>query len=164
MLTARTDSAEQTRDLAAALAPLLRAGDLLILSGDLGGGKTAFVQGLAVAMGISDPVTSPTFVLAQTYEGRLRLHHLDVYRLATSAEVIDLNLPELLAEDAVTAIEWGERFLEELPASYLRLSFGLGDPSLSPDVRIITLDPTGAAWQTRASALAEAVAPWQERA
>lgn len=164
MLNARTDSAEQTRALAAALVPLLRAGDLLILSGDLGGGKTAFVQGLAVAMGISDPVTSPTFVLAQTYEGRLRLNHLDVYRLGTSAEVIDLSLPELLAEDAVTVIEWGERILEELPADYLRISFALGDPSLSPDVRVITLDPTGSSWQTRTAALAEAVAPWQERA
>src|SRR5215212_6534188 len=105
MLKVRTNSVEETRALAAAIAPLLRAGDLVILSGDLGGGKTAFVQGLAVAMGVDEIVTSPTFVLAQTYEGPLRLHHLDLYRLDSAAEVMDLAVPELLADRAVTAIE-----------------------------------------------------------
>jgi tRNA threonylcarbamoyladenosine biosynthesis protein TsaE len=158
----RTDSADETRAVAAALAPLLRASDLLILSGDLGGGKTAFVQGLAVAMDISDPVTSPTFVLAQTYEGSLRLHHLDVYRLDSSAEVIDLSLPELLADDAVTAIEWGEKILPQLPAQYLQIRFGLGPIELSPDVRILELEAVGAAWQSRAEPIASAVAQWKE--
>lgn len=159
----RTDSADQTRTLAAALAPLLRTGDLLILSGDLGGGKTAFVQGLAAAMGISDPVTSPTYVLAQTYEGPLRLHHLDVYRLDRAAEVIDLNLPELLADNAVTAIEWGDRILQHLPPDYLRISFDLGGLELSPDIRILEIVPEGPSWQSRADALKMAIEPWQER-
>jgi tRNA threonylcarbamoyladenosine biosynthesis protein TsaE len=145
------------------LAPLLRAGDLLVLSGDLGGGKTAFVQGLAAAMGIDDAVTSPTFVLAQTYEGALRLHHLDVYRLDSAAEVLDLSIPELLADDAVTAIEWGEKILPQLPAQHLRILFDLGPVDLSPDIRIIRLEPTGASWQSRASAIDSALAQWKER-
>lgn len=154
----RTESADETRAVAAALAPLLRPGDLLVLTGDLGGGKTAFVQGLAVALGISDPVTSPTFVLAQTYEGSLRLHHLDVYRLDSSAEVIDLSLPELLADDAVTAIEWGEKILPQLPAQYLQIRFELGPVELSPDVRVIELEGVGAAWRSRAQQVQSAVA------
>jgi tRNA threonylcarbamoyladenosine biosynthesis protein TsaE len=163
MLSVRTDSAEETRALAAAMAPLLRPGDLLILSGDLGGGKTAFVQGLAAAMGIDEPVTSPTFVLAQTYEGPLRLHHLDVYRLDSAAEVMDLAVPELVADRAVTVIEWGERFLEQFPREYLRISFGLGALELSPDVRLIDLDPAGPAWQSRTRELEDATQRWKRR-
>jgi tRNA threonylcarbamoyladenosine biosynthesis protein TsaE len=163
MLTVRTNSADETRAVAAALAPLLRPGDLLVLSGDLGGGKTAFVQGLAVAMGIEDPVTSPTFVLAQTYEGSLRLHHLDVYRLDSSAEVIDLSIPELLADDAVTAIEWGEKILPQLPAQYLRIRFDLGPVELSPDVRIIRLEPVGRSWESRAQLVESAIVNWKDR-
>ena len=101
MLHARTRSVEATRQVAAALEPLLRPGDVILLSGDLGAGKTAFVQGLAAALGVKEQVTSPTFTLAASYEGRLRLHHLDVYRLDNLAEVLDLDLPELL-EDHVS--------------------------------------------------------------
>lgn len=162
MLTGRTKSPEETRALAAAIAPLLRAGDLLILSGDLGGGKTAFVQGLAAAMGIGEAVTSPTFVLAQTYAGgALRLHHLDLYRLDSAAEVMDLAIPELLADRAVTAIEWGERFLGQLPPEYLQIRFALGDVGDSPDVRIIELDARGASWQPRMQELEHSTREWK---
>lgn len=147
MMTVHTNSADETRAVAAAIAPVLRAGDLLILSGDLGGGKTAFVQGLAAAMDIREPVTSPTYVLAQTYEGPLRLHHLDLYRLNSEAEVMDLAVPELLADRAVTAIEWGERFLDQLPPEYLQIRFALGG---GIDERVIEIDPVGASWQSRA--------------
>ncbi len=150
MITMHTNSADETRAVAARIAPILRAGDLLILSGDLGGGKTAFVQGLAAAMGISEPVTSPTYVLAQTYEGPLRLHHLDLYRLDSAAEVMDLAVPELLADRAVTAIEWGERFLEQLPPEYLQIRFALGN---GIDERILEIEPVGPSWQSRIEAL-----------
>ena len=159
-MNVRTNSVEETRALAGAIAPLLRPGDLLILSGDLGGGKTAFVQGLAASLGISEPVTSPTFVLAQIYEGPLRLHHLDAYRLNSPEEMIDLAVPELLADRAVTAIEWGERFLDELPADYLQIRFGLGDVRLPADVREIELNPVGPSWQKRTDALREATRGW----
>lgn len=163
MLKIRTNSAEETRALAAAVAPILRPGDLLILSGDLGGGKTAFVQGLAAAMGIGEPVTSPTFVLAQTYEGPLRLHHLDLYRLDRPEELMDLAIPELLESRAVTAIEWGERFLQHLPPEYLQITFELGSIEFPPDVRIIGIDPVGASWQSREHELERATQWWKRR-
>lgn len=153
----RTTSAAETGHAAAALAPLICGGDVLLLSGDLGGGKTAFVQGLAAAMGVVDRVTSPTFVLAQTYEGRLRLHHLDVYRLRTAVESIDLNLPELLDDGAVTAIEWGERVQEQLPPNYLLVRFTFGGADDSADVRYVEFEPVGDAWVERASALRSAL-------
>lgn len=156
IVSLRVASVEETRRAAAALEPLVRSRDVLLLSGDLGGGKTAFVQGLAAAMGVTGRVTSPTFVLAQTYEGRLRLHHLDVYRLVDPAEYIDLNLPELLDEGAVTAIEWGERVRPELPRDFLLIRFKRGGPDEHGDVRVIEFEPVGASWESRADALAAA--------
>ncbi|HEX2254162.1 MAG TPA: tRNA (adenosine(37)-N6)-threonylcarbamoyltransferase complex ATPase subunit type 1 TsaE [Thermoanaerobaculia bacterium] len=157
MPTVRTTSAAETRQVAAALEPLLGAGDLLVLSGDLGAGKTAFVQGLAAALGVTGRVTSPTFTLAHTYQGRLRLHHLDVYRFADPSEVLDLDLPELLADDAVTAVEWGETVLSELPGDFLRLEIRFGGPEESPDVRWLDFEPQGAGWRARAAALEAAL-------
>ena len=158
-LKVRTDSVEATRRVAAALAPLLHAGDVLLLSGDLGGGKTAFVQGLAAAMGIADPVTSPTFTLAHTYTGRLKLHHLDAYRLEKPDDIVDLNLPELLNDSAVVAIEWGERVLAEIPSDYLAIRFNLGDVDQLPDVRILEFEAAGPSWQSRTPAIALALEP-----
>ena len=164
MPTVRTTSVEETRRVAAALAPLLAAGDLLVLSGALGAGKTAFVQGLAAALGVTGRVTSPTFTLAQTYQGRLRLHHLDVYRFADPSEVLDLDLPELLADDAVTAIEWGETVLPALPEGLLRLQIRFGTPEEPPDVRLLDFEPRGAAWAARAGGLEAALAHALDRA
>lgn len=152
-LKVRTHSASGTHDVAAAIEPLLSAGDVLVLSGDLGGGKTAFVQGLAAAMGVIEHVTSPTFVLAQTFEGRLRLHHLDAYRLDGPFDALDLNLPELLDDRAVIAIEWGERVLSELPADYLMISFDFGRGDDPIDLRLLEIEGVGASWLARAKAL-----------
>ena len=105
-----TADVEETRALAARIAAVTVAGDLIVLLGDLGAGKTAFVQGLVAALDSPDPVTSPTFTIAQRYDGgRLTVHHLDVYRLAGPEEAADLALDELLDDDAVTVIEWGDR-------------------------------------------------------
>lgn len=152
----RTTSAEGTRAVAAALAPLLRPGDVLLLSGDLGAGKTVFTQGLAAALGVTEPVTSPTFTLAQSYQGRMRLHHLDVYRLDNLGEVLDLDLPELLDDEAVVCVEWGEVVIGELPRDFLRLRIRLADPDESPDIRIFEADFVGPSWHGRADALAVA--------
>ena len=157
-----TRSVEATHAVAAALEPLLGPGDVLLLSGDLGAGKTAFVQGLARAMGITDRVTSPTFTLAHTYQGRRRLHHLDVYRFTRSEEAVDLGLPELLDDDAVLAVEWGEVIVAELPPDFLRICIHLGPPEDSADVRRLEFEPVGASWQPRVEAIAKALASWKE--
>ena len=158
MIRLRTTSVEATRELAAALAELLRGGDLIVLAGDLGAGKTAFTQGLGRALGIHELITSPTFTLARQYEGRLRLHHLDVYRFDATAEVLDVGLAELLDDaDAVTVIEWGDAILPELPPNLLevRLTLGEGD-----DDRDLALRMVGDGWAARRRALTTALKPW----
>lgn len=124
-----TAGPEDTRELAAVLADALADGDLLVLTGDLGAGKTCFTQGLGRGLGITDRITSPTFTLVNRYEGRLVLNHLDVYRLNSVAETLDLGITELL-EDGVTVIEWGDRITEVLPMDHLLVS--LRYPELEP--------------------------------
>ena len=158
MIRARTTAVDQTRDLGAALAELARPGDLVLLVGDLGAGKTALAQGFGRGLGIGGPITSPTFTLARQYEGgRLLLHHLDVYRLEQMEEVFDVGLPELLDEGAVTLIEWGDAIAPALPSDYLevRLAYGSGD-----DERVIELKAIGAGWNARQRAVGQALAPW----
>ncbi len=153
----QTESAEATKAVAAALAPQLIAGDVLLLSGDLGAGKTAFVQGLAVALGIKEQVTSPTFTLAATYrEGRLPLHHLDAYRLENLYETLDLDLPELLDDNAVLCIEWGEVMVPELPRDFLEIHLRLAptDANLA-DTRLIEFSFVGPSWQPRCAEISE---------
>lgn len=115
-MTHHSGSEEDTRRIAAALAPSLHPGAVLLLSGDLGAGKTAFVRGLAEGLGI-DPaeVTSPTFTLVHEYRGgRLPLIHVDLYRL-DRADLDDIGLDQDLAARGVTAVEWAERLSRHLP-------------------------------------------------
>ena len=126
-MTAITHSEAETSAVASGFARSLPAGAVVLLSGDLGAGKTAFVRGLAEGLGI-DPglVSSPTFTLIQEYRGgRLALHHVDLYRLR-SIEVDDLGLEELTLEGGVTAIEWPDRLPRELP-SVVRVHIEHGD-------------------------------------
>jgi tRNA threonylcarbamoyladenosine biosynthesis protein TsaE len=157
LISAATSSVTQTRALAAAIAELARPGDLILLVGDLGAGKTAFVQGFGAALGVDDQITSPTFTLARQYKGRLELNHLDVYRLEQLDEVVDLGLQELLDGPTVTLIEWGDTIVPALPADYLevRLSFGEGD-----DDRRVQVRPVGARWGARSRALSAALGGW----
>jgi len=105
-----TASVAETEALAEGLAASLRGGEVVLLSGELGAGKTAFVRGLARGLGV-DPqeVASPTFILLTSYPGRLRLHHADLYRLAGDGDDRELGLEELPGPGAVLAIEWAER-------------------------------------------------------
>lgn len=163
MIPARTRSAEDTKSLAANLAELAQPGDLLLLVGDLGAGKTTFTQGFAAGLGISEPVTSPTFTLAREYHGRLLLHHLDVFRLDQISEVLDLGLPELLDSDGVILIEWGDAIRQALPNDYLEVALTFIDAQPSPpDERVVTLTPVGSRWQARTRELAVAVEAWLE--
>lgn len=145
MVELTTSTSEATKAVGAALAAAVTDGDLIVLVGDLGAGKTAFTQGLCAALGVTDPVTSPTFTLANRYEGRLVVNHLDVYRLEALAEAQDLALVELL-EEGVTLIEWGDVILPALPDDRLeiRITFGDGD-----DDRMLTLTAVGERWSAR---------------
>jgi tRNA threonylcarbamoyladenosine biosynthesis protein TsaE len=123
-----TTSPEETEAVGACLGATLRPGDVVALSGELGAGKTVFVQGLARALGVAGGATSPTFVLVNEYRGRLRVHHVDAYRTASLAELRDLGLEEMMDGDGVTVIEWAERLEPLLPARAVRVRIaGVGD-------------------------------------
>ena len=155
--TGATTSVDDTRELGAALADLARPGDVVVLAGDLGTGKTAFAQGFARGLGVTEQVTSPTFILARSYEGRLRMHHLDVYRLDHLQEAEDLGLAELVDDRGVTLIEWGDVIAPTLPAENLevRLAYGAGS-----DDRTVRLAAAGRAWAVRADALRRLLSGW----
>ena len=157
-LVAVTRAVDDTKAVGAALAVLAQAGDIVLLSGDLGTGKTAFTQGFAAGLGVTEQVVSPTFTLARDYDGRLRLHHLDVYRLDHLQEAIDLGLAELTDDGGVTVIEWGEVVIPTIPPDYLevRLSYGEAD-----DDRVVELVTVGVRWQARVRSLEAAIGPWR---
>jgi len=109
MIELHSCSPDDTRAIAAAIAHVARPGDLIVLAGQMGAGKTAFAQGFARALGVHEPVTSPTYTLVHTYQtGSTTLHHADLYRLDHSAEVDDLALTELLDERSLMLVEWGD--------------------------------------------------------
>ena len=144
-----TRSPEETRILGAALAPHLLPGDVLSLGGDLGAGKTTFVQGLATALGVGQRVTSPTFTIVHEYSGRYPIVHLDVYRLNSFQEVLDLGFEELLDPQAVLLVEWGNAVAPLLPLRFLEIDFRrTHDPAalLLRDVRLV---PHGRDWERK---------------
>ena len=157
MFRATTDDPVQTQLLAGALATVLRNGDVLLLTGDLGTGKTVFVQGLAAGLAVDGRVTSPTFTLVHHHQGRLTLHHVDAYRLSGAIEVAELALPELLDEGGVMVVEWGEIVREELGPERLDvvLRFGEGERD-----RVIDFNLSGPAWIARNPLVRRALAPW----
>ncbi|MCL4848568.1 MAG: tRNA (adenosine(37)-N6)-threonylcarbamoyltransferase complex ATPase subunit type 1 TsaE [Acidobacteria bacterium] len=131
-----------TASLARELAGRLRGGETLLLFGDLGAGKTAFVRGLAEGLGIDpEEVSSPTFTLVQRYAGRLTLWHADLYRLDAAADVDDLGLDELATPDAAVAIEWADRVADPPPGAIRVRIDALGDDRR----RIVVDDPAGEA-------------------
>jgi tRNA threonylcarbamoyladenosine biosynthesis protein TsaE len=149
-----TRSVEETRSLGEQLGrDVLQAGDVVVLSGELGTGKTALAQGVGRGLGVDGPVVSPTFTLVREYEGRVRLCHVDVYRLERMQEIHELGIEEQLEEN-VTLIEWGEAVVAALPADRLevRITGGAGT-----DERIIELVLLGESWRRRSRRLAEIV-------
>jgi tRNA threonylcarbamoyladenosine biosynthesis protein TsaE len=108
LITRVTRSPEGTEHLAATVAGLARPGDLIVLVGGLGAGKTRFVRGFAAAMGVTEPATSPTFALVHNYEASTPIVHADLYRLVSEHEVLDLGLEEALADGAIVLVEWGD--------------------------------------------------------
>jgi tRNA threonylcarbamoyladenosine biosynthesis protein TsaE len=127
------------------LADLLRPGDLVVLAGPLGAGKTALTQGIGAGLGVPGPVTSPTFVLARVHRGgRVPLVHVDAYRLAGMADVDDLDL-DATTEEAVTVVEWGHGLVEQLADEHLVVELDRRDD----DVRTARLVPVGPGWERR---------------
>ena len=136
---------EAMGELGAALAAVARAGDLIVLAGPLGAGKTVLVQGIGAALGVGMPVTSPTFVIARVHtDGRLPLVHVDAYRLGGRLDVDDLDL-DAAAEASVTVVEWGEGLVEQLADEHLVVRLD----RRPDDVRVATLEPHGAGWEQR---------------
>ena len=118
-LVLRSHSARETARIGSALGQYAEAGDVFLLSGELGAGKTCLTQGIAKGLGVDGYVRSPTFVLVSVHQGRLPLYHIDIYRLDEVAEVVDLGLEEYLAGDGVSVIEWASKALEVFPQPYM---------------------------------------------
>ncbi|MDQ4143878.1 MAG: tRNA (adenosine(37)-N6)-threonylcarbamoyltransferase complex ATPase subunit type 1 TsaE [Actinomycetota bacterium] len=152
-LSVSSRSPEETRILGAALAPVMMPGDVISLSGDLGAGKTVFVQGLARALGVETHVTSPTFTLTHEYRGRYPIVHLDVYRLDSFQEVLDLGYEELLDPGAIFIVEWGDAVSPLLPRRYLSVEILRGDPTEDDDLRTVHFRPTGPEWASKLEAM-----------
>ncbi|MFZ9481958.1 MAG: tRNA (adenosine(37)-N6)-threonylcarbamoyltransferase complex ATPase subunit type 1 TsaE [Ilumatobacteraceae bacterium] len=157
MLTLRVTSLDGTRAVAAAVAGLARSGDVIVLSGEMGAGKTAFAQGFGAALGVDGPMTSPTYTLVHSYEvGRLTLHHADLYRLDTHHQVADLGLSELVEDDGILLVEWGDPVAASL-GDHLHVALAhdtdLDDDSdpdgMPPSSRTITVTGVGRAWAPR---------------
>ncbi len=140
-----------TRALGRSLAALLSAGDLIVLAGPLGAGKTTLVQGIGAGLGVPGPITSPTFVLARVHRGgRLPLVHADAYRLGGRAEVDELDLDASLPE-SVTVVEWGHGLVERLADAHLEVRLSMPG---SEDTRVAELVPHGDRWPGRLASLA----------
>jgi len=154
-LSLHATSLDATHAVAAALAGLSRPGDIILLAGEMGAGKTAFAQGFGRALGVTEPITSPTFTLVHSYDtGGPTLHHADLYRLDQLAEVADLALGELAEFDGIVLVEWGD-VVESTFGEHLVVRLELLDADV--DSRRITITPTGKTWAQRWSALCDAV-------
>jgi len=140
-------TAEEMRALGARIAASLRPGDLVVLTGGLGAGKTTLVQGIGAGLGVAGPVVSPTFVIARVHkDGRVPLVHVDAYRLGSVGEVDDLDLDAAL-DESVTVVEWGEGLVEDLSGARLEVRL---DRSADPaeETRRVTLTGVGSRWAT----------------
>lgn len=133
-----THSPEETRTLGARLADVLQGGEVIAFTGDLGAGKTAFVSGMAQALGVDERVTSPTFTIVNEYEGgRLPLFHFDMYRLGSADELFHIGWEDYLARGGVCAVEWSENVDEAIEDDAIRISITRGEDDNS---RVITIE------------------------
>ena len=154
-----TSSPEHTRDIGRRIAEVLRAGDLVLLSGELGAGKTTLAQGLGAALRVVGPVTSPTFIIVRVHPpvaAGPALVHVDAYRLGGVTELDDLDLDASL-DEAVTVVEWGEGLAEGLSAQ--RLEISLTRTGADEDLRTVRVIPVGARWVSGALRAAVVAAP-----
>ena len=163
MIRLTAHSTDDTRGIAQAIAKLVRAGDMIVLIGEMGSGKTTFSQYFAHALGVSEPVTSPTFNLLHNYSGsRLKLHHADLYRLERTGELDDLGLTDLQEAGGVMLVEWGDVVGDALGTG-LVLKLAAPENSDTEDlltVRQIEIDWRGMQWETRWDKLRSSLDTW----
>ena len=142
MINIETQSFEETVEFGKKLGYILKPGDIICLSGDLGTGKTALTNGIAKALGIDSYITSPTFTLVNEYEGSIPLYHFDVYRISDPDEMFDIGFDEYINGEGITIIEWGEQINEILPEEIIRVNIKKNlDKGL--DVREISIEFIG---------------------
>jgi tRNA threonylcarbamoyladenosine biosynthesis protein TsaE len=154
-----TENADRTREVGHALASLLQPRDTVVLTGDLGAGKTTLVQGIGRGLGVEDHVASPTFTLVREYSGRLDVAHVDVYRLDRVQDVVDLALDELGGPERVLLVEWGDAVSDLLPEERLRVE--LTTARADTDTRRIVITPHGGSWVGRWERLEHALEPFR---
>jgi tRNA threonylcarbamoyladenosine biosynthesis protein TsaE len=151
----RVATAQAMRGLGKRLATILRAGDLVVLTGPLGAGKTTLAQGIGEGLGIRGPVTSPTFVIARVHpplHDGPALVHADAYRLASPAEIDDLDL-DTGAEERVTVVEWGEGLVEDMAADRLHITLTMSEPGTDDETRIVRVTGIGERWASTAQSM-----------
>ena len=157
VLELQAPTPQDTKELAQAIAGLLSGGDVVVLTGDLGAGKTTFVKGAAEALGVTEPVVSPTFTLVRQYRGARPIYHMDVYRLNRIQEVIDLGVEELFDPDGVTFVEWGDVIEGLLPQSYLEVEMWVRPED---EGRLLIVSAAGRAWAHRWERLEDVTNRW----
>lgn len=161
-LELRSHSPRQTWQVGQAIGRGLSGGELIALEGPLGSGKTQFVKGLAAGLDVpgDEPVVSPTFVLVREYVGRLRLYHVDAYRLGSADELAGIGLDEMLEAGGTVAVEWADRVADGLPAPLLRIDLAYG---AGPTERTIRIDGPDELLARLAASLPAATAPDADR-
>jgi tRNA threonylcarbamoyladenosine biosynthesis protein TsaE len=163
MIRLTAHSTDDTRDIATTIAMLVRAGDMIVLIGEMGSGKTTFSQHFAHTLGVTEPVTSPTFNLLHNYVGgRLQLHHADLYRLERTGELDDLGLTELQEAGGVMLVEWGDVVGDALGTGLIvKLAANENaDTEDSVSLRQIDIDWRGMQWETRWDKLRSSLDTW----
>lgn len=157
----RSKSVHDTRAIAAAVARVARAGDLIVLAGQMGAGKTAFAQGFGAGLGIQEPVTSPTYTLIHTFDtGSVTLHHADLYRLDHTTEVDDLAFAELLDAGGIVLVEWGD--VVDL-GPHLLIELRTVDDDSEVDARDLAMYCNDPRWSSRLERLATALHEWTDQ-
>lgn len=137
-----SNSYEDTQNIALEIADKLNGGEFIAMYGDLGAGKTAFVQGLAKALGIENHITSPTFTIVNEYEGRLPLYHFDVYRISDPDEMYEIGYDEYTNGDGVCVVEWAELIEDLFPPLFYKITI-LKDEEKGYDYRKIIFEESG---------------------
>ena len=158
MITLTASNPSDTASIAAVLAEMAKPGDMFVLIGEMGAGKTFFAQQFGAALGVTDPITSPTFNLLHNYQGgRLPMHHADLYRLERTGELADLGIAELVEAGGVALVEWGDVVGDDIGDG---LTITIEHVDGSDDVRNISIGWRGKQWETRWDKLRSALSRW----